>query len=185
MGSIEGVTATHYTPDGSFRVVEADLSELEMHAMDMSMDLAEQALRGGNPPVGAVLIDLGSEQVWGASTSDKTERHIMAHAEMRAYDQAQPTVGDELEDCVLVTTSQPCTSCTPPYVEGKIGRIIYAAARSEVWPVTGIMRPRNINMHELLVDGKTDTTVIGGYRAEEALAKFALWGQQYAEVQAS
>jgi tRNA(adenine34) deaminase len=182
MSSLEGLQATHYLPDGGFHTVEPDISDLERHAMDMSMDLAEQALRGGNPPVGAVLIDRASEQLWGASTSDKTDKHIMAHAEMRAYDQAQPTVGDELADCVLVTTSQPCTSCTPPYVEGKIGKIIYAASRGDVWPITGIMRPRSINMHELLVDGRTDTVVIGGYRADEAIAKFAVWGSQYATI---
>lgn len=173
----EGLPAIHYLPDGSFEEETVHLSELEVQAMDMSLELANRALESGNPPVGAVLLDRKNEQLWGGSTSDKSERHILAHAEIRAYDLAQPTVGDELQDCSLVTTSQPCTTCTPPYVEGKIGRIIYAAPRSDVWQITGIMRPRSVNMHELLVDGETDTVVVGNYRAPEAMAKFVMWAE--------
>lgn len=177
MISLDEVTSLHYLPDGSFEAVEAELSELEINAMSMALSYADEALAAGDPPVGAVLLDRRNGLEWGACTSDKSARDIMGHAEVRAYNLAQPTVGDELQECTLVTTSQPCTSCTPPFVEGKIGKIIYAASRADVWPITGIMRPRTINMHELLVDGATDTTVIGGYRRDEAIGKFTLWAE--------
>lgn len=185
MQAPEELVATHYLPDGSFQAVEAKLLEPEIHAMDTAFDLADQALQSGNPPVGAVLLDRERSLLWAASTADKTDNHIViGHAEVRAYHLAQPTVGDRLEDCTLVTTCQPCSSCTPPYAEGKIGRIIYAASRTAVWETTNyrLMRSRRINMHELLADGATDTVVIGGYRQTTALAKFVRWTELHPEL---
>lgn len=177
--SIE-LRTTHYYRDLSYvhsqTAGEPYITELENTAMDMAMKLGEEALADGNPPVGAVLIDNKAGQTWGAKTVDKTTPRLLAHAEIRAYEAAQPTVGDDLTGCTLVTTAQPCNTCTSPYAEGKIGKIIYAAPRWAIYQVSGIMRRRSINMHELLIDGDTETVVVEGYRAEQALGTFALYG---------
>lgn len=180
MSSLEGVTSVHYLPNGSFYSIEAELSDLEISAMYTALAYADEALSDGNPPVGAVLLDRANDREWGASTADKTNKHlVLGHAEVRAYDLAQPKVGDQLEDCTLVTTSQLCTSCAPHFAEGKIGKVVYAASRREIWEATGktLMRQRRVNMHEALSDGATNTVVVGGYKRAEALAKFMVWAE--------
>ena len=168
---------THYYRDGSFvhSYGEPYLTELERHAMDMALDLGDQALQDGNPPIGAVLIHEGLGQTWGAKTVDKTDPRLLGHAEVLAYNNAEAVLGDDLSDCTLVTTAQPCNTCTSPYAEGKIGKVVYAAPRWAIFEVAGIMRRRSINMHELMLDGDTESVVVEGYEAEKALGKFALW----------
>lgn len=164
--------AVHFDRDRQIRLVDAEPTDEETTAMSLCLELADQALRAGNPPVGAILLDNKSGLLWGAQTIDKTQPHLIGHAETRAYLQAQPTVGDDLSEATLVTTAQPCNTCTTPYAEGKIGRIIYAMPRPVIFAVCGIMRPREINMPDLLRDGDTETTVIAGHQSQEALALF-------------
>lgn len=170
------LSANLYLPDGGVTPVEAEISDLEKRSMELCLELGELALQDGNPPIGAVLLDRKRNLVYGSGTTiDKTVPTILGHAEIMAYRKAEPTVGDDLRECTLVTTAQPCNTCTSPYAEGKIGKIIYAAPRSAIFEVSGLMRPRKINMHELLVDGATETTVVEGFGANQSLKKFARW----------
>jgi tRNA(Arg) A34 adenosine deaminase TadA len=175
---LEEFAAVQYHADGSFEVTATHLSNAELQAMDTALRRADDALASGNPPVGAVLLDRERGLGWEAATSDKTEGHLTTgHAEIVAYNMAQPTVKDELGECTLVTTCQLCSSCAPHFAEGKIGRIVYAASRREVWQATGgqRMRQRYLNMHHALNDGETETTVVGGVQRTEALGKFTFW----------
>lgn len=145
--------------------------------MAVVFDLAEEALQNGNPPIGAVYYDRATGDRWGARTTDKTTRKINGHAEINVYDLAHLTVGDDLSSGILLSTARLCSSCTPPYAEGNIGRIITAAPRRLVFPLTGLMRARKINMHELLEDGATDTVSVKNYELDRALELFALYAQ--------
>ncbi|HSX17620.1 MAG TPA: deaminase [Patescibacteria group bacterium] len=169
--------ATLYLPDRQVLPVEAELTEAEEEAMALCLAMGRSALTRGNPPVGAVLLDNERGLSWGAMTIDKTTPHILGHGEVRAYGQAHEVVGDQLQNCTLVTTAQPCNTCTCPYAEGQIGRIVFAAPRSAIYAVSGLMRPREINMPDLLRDGNTTTVVMQGHRARDALASFATWGE--------
>jgi tRNA(Arg) A34 adenosine deaminase TadA len=169
--------STLYLPNDGFKPVETQLSSFDEHLMGLCFDLAEMALSEGNPPVGAQLYSSRTGQTWGAKTIDKTNRRLMGHGEVRAYNDAAESLGDDLSDCTLITTSEPCVTCTAPYAEGQIGRIIFAAPRPAIRQVSGLMRSRNINMHDLLVDGNTRTVVTSGYQAERALALFSTWGE--------
>lgn len=172
------LSANLYLPDGSVTPVEAEISDLEKKAMGLCLELGELALQDGNPPIGAVLLDRKRNVVHGSATTvDKTMPTILGHAEIRAYMEAEPTVGDDLRECTLVTTAQPCNTCTSPYAEGKIGKIIYAAPRKTIFEVSGLMRPRKINMPDLLADGDTETVVVEGLSANQALKKFVKWGK--------
>jgi tRNA(Arg) A34 adenosine deaminase TadA len=169
--------STHYFPDGSYQSVETQLTQLEVDAMQLCLDMAELAIEDGNPPVGAVLISYPHNLTWGARTIDKTVGDLIGHAEIRSYAEARDTVGNDLSKCTLVTTAQPCNTCITPYAEGSIGKIVYAAPRLAINAVSGLMRQRRINMSDLLMDGDTNTVVIEGHRAGEALEKFQRWGR--------
>lgn len=169
-------TAWHYTPNGDVFPAEPVVTDIERGAMTWALQLAEEALHDGNPPVGAVLLVNSGEHSIGAKTHDKISRNLMGHAELVAYEDAHKIIGDDLSGSTLITTAVPCTSCTPHYAEGKIGKVIAAAPRRLIYPLAGIMRPRAINMHDLLADGETDTTVVLNHRLTESLGKFATYG---------
>ncbi len=168
-------------PDGTvlsaYDPIPTELSPQEEEAMQWCVALGRQALDAGNPPVGAVLLDNESGDSWGDFTVDKSSRDLRGHAEHGVYGQAQPIVGNDLRDCTLVTTAVLCNTCATPYAEGKIGKIICGVTREAVWEVAGIMRPRRINMHDLLLDGDIDTTVTIGVQAEAILQNFVKWAQ--------
>lgn len=172
--------AHRYLPDGRTERIEPFVTELEDHAMSMCLDLGDKALANGNPPIGAVLLNNETGDVWGATTTDKSHPRLLAHAEIWVYGMAYEQdgkIGDDLQDYTLVTGAQPCNTCTTPYAEGNIGKIVFAAPRVAVRQIAGIMRDRKINMHELLLDGNTNTEVVSGFRAAESLAKFALYAE--------
>lgn len=172
-----------YYPDTSIQSENPLVNPLENAAMTMCFALAQEALTNGNPPIGAVLIDRSRRggRTWGAKTTDKTNPRLLAHAEVRVYEDAHKQLADDLSNCTLVTTAEPCVTCSAPYAEGKIGRIILAAPRAAVREVTttashpGLMRKRKINMHDIIKDGSTQTQVVSGWRAAEALKLFADW----------
>ena len=170
------VKAVQFRPDQPAWPGPAEITDTEHEALLFCLSLGRKALEGGNPPVGAVLLDNLRGLAWAAMTVDKTTPDILGHAEVRAYNAARTTVGDQLQDCTLVTTAQPCHTCTCPYAEGKIGRVVFAAPRSDIYQVSGLMRPRKINMPDLLRDGNTNTLTIQGHLAGRALTYFATWG---------
>lgn len=168
--------AFQYMPDRSVTELEPQVNETEHVAMDLAFEMAQIALEDGNPPVGSVLIVGDGDHLFGGKTHDKTSKKINGHAEIVAYEDAHQIVGDDLSNSTLVTTAVLCSSCTPPYAEGKIGKIITAIPRRYVWQLSGIMRPREINMHELLRDGNTDTLSVINYNLERSVGLFALYG---------
>lgn len=163
------------TVRGNFESVPVELSDLEQEAMARCVALGGIALETGNPPVGAILLDHDRGLQWEDVTTDKTSRNLQGHAELGLLRQATPTVGNDLRNCTLVTTAHLCNTCTAPYAEGNIGRIVCGVPRSAVWQVARLMRPRKINMHDLLLDGDIDTTVTTGLKTEEILRNFVTW----------
>lgn len=170
--------AIHYRPGRNPQYVTPEITDTEAAAFDLAFELGREALEDGNPPCGAVLLVNDGEHLYGGKTHDKTSRDIMGHAELVSYREAQHLVGDDLTQSTLTTTAVPCDTCINPYAEGKIRKIIASAPRRYVYPLSGIMRPRKINAHELLHDGATETILIMNYRLEKVLAQFAIYGKK-------
>ncbi|HLZ14487.1 MAG TPA: deaminase [Candidatus Saccharimonadales bacterium] len=170
-------TATLFLP-GYYTVHDppgAEVTDSERAAMERCLELGHIAMRNGNPPIGAVLLDHKSDQSWEAVTDDKTTGNLLGHAELNAYIAARATVGGDLRSCTLVTTAQPCTTCIGPLAEGKLGRVVFAAPRREIRLVSRLMRTRIYDMDDSLWDGDTTTMVLRGHLASDALRQFAIW----------
>lgn len=169
--------AIHYRPGRTPQYITPEITDTEAAAFELAYEISREALAEGNPPCGAVLVVNDGEHVYGGKTHDKTSRDIRGHAELVAYGEAQHLVGDDLSRSTLTTTAVPCNTCATPYAEGRIRKIIASAPRRYVFPLTGLMRPRKINAHELLHDGATETILIMNYKLERTLAQFALYGK--------
>ena len=104
--------------------------------MRRALDIASQAAREGEVPVGAVIVRDGAEIGAGANApihdADPT-----AHAEINAIRAASRAAGNyRLTGTTLYATMEPCVMCAGAIVHARIARVVYAAA-DERWGGAG------------------------------------------------
>lgn len=96
--------------------------------MARALELAHEAQRAGEVPVGAVIVkdDVIVGEGWNRpiSTNDPT-----AHAEIVALRAAAQKLGTyRLLDTTLYVTLEPCPMCAGAMVHARVKRLVYAAA---------------------------------------------------------
>jgi tRNA(adenine34) deaminase len=108
--------------------------------MGLALDLAAQAARDGDVPVGAVVISPAGEVVGEGRNLREVEGDPTAHAEVVALRAAARSLGEwRLEDCTLVVTLEPCPMCAGALMLSRISRLVLGAwdpklgATGSVW----------------------------------------------------
>jgi tRNA(adenine34) deaminase len=95
--------------------------------MARALELAEEAARAGEVPVGAVVV-LGGRVIAEAHNSPRELADPTAHAEVLALRRAAAALGSErLEGCELWVTLEPCAMCAGAMVHARVARLYYAA----------------------------------------------------------
>jgi tRNA(Arg) A34 adenosine deaminase TadA len=96
--------------------------------MDVAIKEAELSLREGNKGFGAVLVRNGT--IFARTRdSEVTESDPTAHAEMKLVREACKKLGrNDLGDCVIVSTHEPCPMCTGAMIWAKVSEIVYGAS---------------------------------------------------------
>ncbi|MGN1263724.1 MAG: nucleoside deaminase [Prevotella sp.] len=88
---------------------------------------AEDALREGEIPIGAVIV-CKDRVISRAHNLTETLCDVTAHAEMLAITSAANALGGKyLTDCTLYVTIEPCTMCAGAMGWAQIPRIVYGA----------------------------------------------------------
>ena len=119
-----GVTATNLAPRD------------DDHWMRRALDLATQAVREGEVPVGAVVVRGGVEIGAGANAPIR-DADPTAHAEINAIRAASRATGNyRLTGTTLYATMEPCVMCAGAIVHARIERVVYGAA-DERWGGAG------------------------------------------------
>jgi tRNA(adenine34) deaminase len=96
--------------------------------MDLALEEARAAGRGGEVPIGCVVIHAGAV-VARAGNRTLIDRDPTAHAEMVAIRVACAALGDErLTDCDLYVTLEPCAMCAGAISFARVRRLYYGAA---------------------------------------------------------
>lgn len=96
--------------------------------MDTALALAKLALRVGEVPVGAVVVQSG-KIIGRGHNRTRIDHDPTAHAEIIAIREATRFLGnDRLEDCDLWVTLEPCTMCAGAIAHARIGRLYYGAS---------------------------------------------------------
>lgn len=166
------LSRTHYDiSSGSLEIAHGrrvPASPIQIELMEIAIVEARLALNEGNPPIGAVLYSPDEGATWQGHTTDKVSGNVLDHAEIRAYSQAKDVVKNNLGSCMLVSTLELCPMCTSVYTQAKIGSITVGASRNDL----GALRRRNIGMHEIIADGRIDTTVYRGLFKKEISSIF-------------
>ena len=129
--------------------------------MSLAIELAQQAAKAGEVPVGAVIVKNG-EIIGTGHNLSITNHDATAHAEIVALRNASESLGNyRLKGCDLYVTIEPCTMCLGAMVHARINRIVFGAKE----PRAGALQ----SQFRLLDDGHFNHSidVIGGILADE------------------
>lgn len=95
--------------------------------MQVALELAREAARHDEVPVGAVVVR--ENRIIGRGFNQPISGHDpTAHAEIMALRDAAQTLGNyRLPGCTLVVTVEPCTMCAGALVHARIEQLIFGA----------------------------------------------------------
>ena len=110
------------------------------HFMQMALDEAEQAFRGEEVPIGAVIVR--EHRILAAAHNQREQLHDpTAHAEMIAITQAAEALQSwRLEGCTLYVTLEPCPMCAGAIVQARIPLVVYGASDPKAGAVRSLFR---------------------------------------------
>jgi tRNA(adenine34) deaminase len=95
--------------------------------MREALAAARVALRGGEVPVGAVVVRAG-DVIARAANRTVRDQDASAHAEMLAIRAASRLLGTwRLERCALYVTLEPCAMCAGALVLARMDRVVFGA----------------------------------------------------------
>lgn len=128
--------------------------------MDQALELARQAGREGEIPVGAVVVRDG--RVIGRGYNRREQSHDpTAHAEILAVREAAAVLGGwRLSGCSLYVTLEPCPMCAGAMVQARLTRLVFGAPDPKGGAVGSLMN--------LVQDPRLNhrVAVVSGVRAE-------------------
>lgn len=95
-----------------------------------ALELADEAARRGEVPVGAVIVDPETGEIIGEGSNGPIGAHDpTAHAEIVAIRAAAAKRGNyRLPGLVLYVTLEPCAMCAGAISFARIGKLVFAAA---------------------------------------------------------
>jgi len=138
--------------------------EVDAGFMRRALELAGQAARAGEVPVGALIVHEGAIVGEGWNRPIGSE-DASAHAEIVAIRQACRKLGNyRLPGATLYVTLEPCVMCVGAIMHARIARIVYGAADSKTGAcgsVVDLFAEARLNHHAM---------VTGGLLADESVA---------------
>ncbi|RZA21426.1 MAG: HAD family hydrolase, partial [Proteobacteria bacterium] len=105
----------------SIRLTQEKLEAL----MREALKAAEEGMRNGEVPIGAVLSDGAGNILASSSNQMNDTQNKIAHAEIMALTKAAGKIPLDARDTILVTTLEPCVMCTGAAMEGGVDTVIY------------------------------------------------------------
>jgi len=106
-------------------IISASDPASDSHFMRMALDMAHQALRAEEVPVGAVLVQDGRILATGFNQREGTQDPT-AHAELTAIRSASMSLGSwRLTGTTLYVTLEPCAMCAGAIIQARIARVVF------------------------------------------------------------
>jgi tRNA(adenine34) deaminase len=98
--------------------------------MKRALELAAEAYKLGEVPVGAVIVKKSSGEIVGEGYNlRETGKNALAHAEIIAIDNACRKLGGwRLPDCSIYVTLEPCPMCCGAIINARIDDVIFGAS---------------------------------------------------------
>lgn len=130
--------------------------------------VAEEALRDGHHPFGAVLVGPDHQTLWlrqGNVDSVDHAEAVLARAAAKRWG------ADELWRCTLYTTVEPCAMCAGTQYWANIGRVVYGLSEQRLLAMTGNHAENptlDLPCREVFARGQKAIEVIGPVAEVEA-----------------
>ena len=143
----------------------------DLYYMDAALELAREAARDGEVPVGCVIVRDG-EIVGRGRNRREGKQSTASHAEMEAIAQANRQLGTwRLDGCDLYVTLEPCPMCAGAIINARIPRVVYGASDEKCGACGGVcdLFSMDFNHHP---------QVTKGVREEESRALLTEFFQQ-------
>lgn len=100
--------------------------------MQRALDLAREAGRRGDIPIGAVVVNAAGTVIGEGSNARERDHDPTAHAEIIALRQAAQVRGDwRLGDCTMYVTLEPCPMCAGACTMARLGTLVIGAWNEE------------------------------------------------------
>lgn len=124
--------------------------------MQIAMQLALDAGKAGEVPVGAIVVKDG-EIIGRGSNAPIGTHDPTAHAEIQAMRQAAKQLGNyRLVGCTLYVTLEPCAMCAGAIQHARIAKVIYGASDPKTGAcgsVVNLMAEDRLNHHTEVAGG--------------------------------
>jgi tRNA(adenine34) deaminase len=107
--------------------------------MDEALAEAREASRGGDVPIGAVVVR-GGKVVGRGRNRREADRDPTAHAEILALREASRALGRwRLEDCALYVTIEPCAMCAGAAIVSRVPLVVFAGPEEKTGAVVSVL----------------------------------------------
>lgn len=130
--------------------------------MKVALELAKQAYKLNEVPVGAVVVKKTTGEIVGRGYNRREiDKDPLAHAEITAIKEAAETLGGwRLLDCEMFVTLEPCPMCCGAIINSRIERVVFGAFDAKSGSAESILK-----MFELPFNHKPD--VVSGILQKE------------------
>lgn len=134
--------------------------------MRLAIDLARAAMEHGNQPYGALVVKGGDIIIQAESTKIITG-DCSRHAELTVASRAAMFLSKEdMQECTLYSSTEPCAMCTGAIYWSGIGRLVYGCPNEYLSQILG--GNLEISTREILSRGKRKVEVAGPILGDEA-----------------
>lgn len=141
----------------------------DIQFMTEALELAKKAKQAGDFPFGAVIVCNG-KVVGRGKCENNTTGDVTDHAELLAIRDACNTLQrNNLNDCVIYTTNEPCPMCAAGIFQAKIPTVIVGITREDL---PNFFRKRKIRMKDLAEDSGYEINISTGILKGEILREF-------------
>ena len=134
----------HNKKEGDKMIKETDARfafftpEKDVAYLRRAIEVGQEAMRNGNHPFGAILVDLEGNILLEQGNIEVTERVCTGHAETTLMQRASQLYDrDFLWNCTMYTPVEPCCMCCGAAYWGNLGRIVFAATEKDLLEQTG------------------------------------------------
>jgi len=134
--------------------------------MEIALEEAKQSLKEGNKGFGAVIIK--NDKILGQShDTEITENDPTAHAEINVIKSVSRVLGRDLQNCILLSTHEPCPMCMTAIIWAKISELVYSVSIED-----SLKQGRNminIRCKEIKLRSKANITIKKGILKKKCL----------------
>ena len=132
--------------------------------MRRALELAAEAAKRDEVPVGAVITDRDGTVIGEGFNLCESEMRVTKHAELTALDCACARLGGwRLDGCTLYVTLEPCPMCAGALIASRVSRIVFGAKDSRAGALGTVL---DLNAYPLF----SKPSVTSGVLADECAA---------------